>query len=86
MEINLGAIPRTEDKRDFNLGKIQATQKIPDEYLPDVSFVKRNYQGQTPTCGAHALSHLKEIQECIETGESKQFTPRFNWIQIKQTE
>ena len=84
--IILGAIERKKDSRDFNLGKIQATQEIPEEYLPDISDIKRNFQGLLPTCGAHALSHLKQIQETVETGSTQHFTPRYNWIQIKQVD
>ena len=81
---NLGAKRRTPDPRDFNLGKIQYAASIPPVLLPDDSWILsvRNYQGQTPTCGAHGSTHLKMIQDY--TGSNlPHYTPRFSWIEIK---
>ena len=83
--INLGAIERQKDERDFLLGAVQVPVPIPVSYIPDISWLVRNYQAQTPTCGAHAFSHFQAILEHALIPEINQhYTPRFSWIEIKQ--
>lgn len=82
---NLGAIERQKDSRDILLGSVQAPVTIPATYLPDMSWMKRNYQAQTPTCGAHAASHLQAILEHANTPTANQrYSPRYLWTKIKQ--
>lgn len=82
---NLGAIERPEDKRDFLLGSVQAPVAIPAQYVPDVSWLVRNYQGQTPWCGEHALTHFQAILLHIFTPTVNQrYSPRFSAIKVKQ--
>jgi len=82
---NPGAIERPKDERDFLLGSVQAPVSIPASYIPDVSWLVRNYQGQTPCCSAHAYSHFQAILEHqITPTVNQRYTPRFSWIEIKQ--
>ena len=81
----LGAQSRPLDNRDIQLGAVQAPVKVPDVFLPDY-HITRNYQGQTPTCGEHAGSHLKAVQETIESGSPRRFSPRYLWMLIKQVD
>jgi hypothetical protein len=80
----LGALPRPQDPRDILLGSVQAPVAIPATYIPDISWLTRNYQGQTPTCGAHAFSHFQAILEhALTPSQIQRYTPRFSWIEIK---
>ena len=80
----LGAIERKPDPRDYPLGAVQAPVSRPATYLPDNSWLVRNFQGKTPTCGAHASSHFKAILDHILVPTSTpHYTPRFAWIKIK---
>lgn len=81
---NLGALPRTPDERDLLLGAVQAPAAIPATFLPDNSWLIRNYQGSLPACSAHAASHLQAILEHVLTPDvAQRYTPRFTWIDIK---
>jgi hypothetical protein len=83
--LNLGALERKPDNRDILLGAVQAPVSIPASYIPDVSWLKRNYQGQTPTCGAHAASHFQAILEHnIDPAAIQRYSPRYLWTKIKQ--
>jgi hypothetical protein len=80
----LGALERRKDGRDILLGSVQAPAAIPATFIPDISWLKRNFQGETPTCGAHALSHFQAILEHAAAPTiSQRYTPRFSWIEIK---
>lgn len=79
----LGALPRPKDERDILLGKVQAPVSIPATFLPDNSWLQRNFQGQTPFCGEHAGTHLKAILEHQDNASTPRFTPRFGAIKIK---
>ena len=80
----LGALERPKDSRDILLGSVQAPADIPATFIPDISWLVRNYQGETPTCGAHALSHFQAILEHADAPTINQrYTPRFSWIEIK---
>jgi hypothetical protein len=82
---NLGALPRPVDDRDLLLGSVAAPIEIPATFLPGNTWLQRNYQGQTPYCGPHALSHLKAILERNENPLSApHYTPRYLWIRVKQ--
>jgi hypothetical protein len=81
---NLGALERTPDSRDILLGSVQAPVEIPASFIPDMSWLVRNYQGSTPCCGAHASSHFQAILEhALTPGGNPRYTPRFSWIKIK---
>jgi hypothetical protein len=85
MPINLGAIERPKDERDFLLGAIQAPITIPAQYIPDISWLTQNWQSQIPACGSHAGSHFQAILEHQLTPTVNQrYTPRYLWIRIKQ--
>lgn len=82
---NLGGLPRTPDARDFPLGAAQLPVTIPPQYLPDISWFQRNYQGQTPFCGEHAGSHLKALIDFFTLTASPQErkNPRYGAIKMK---
>ena len=81
---NLGAIERPKDERDIQLASVPAFGPIPASYIPDMSWLTRNYQGDTPACGAHAASHFQAILEHeLTPGSVPRYTPRFSWIRIK---
>jgi hypothetical protein len=85
MEQNLGAIERPVDNRDILLGSVQAPASIPASFIPDITWLKRNFQGQTPYCGAHASSHFQAILEhALTPTASQRYTPRYAWTKIKQ--
>src|SRR6185437_11101306 len=81
----LGGIERPKDERDFPLGAIQAPIQIPPSYVPDMSWFKRNYQGQTPACGPHSGSHFKAILDFWQTNAALKGrkNPRYGWIKLK---
>lgn len=79
---NLGAIERTPDVRDLQLGSALIPQAIPSVFKQDISWLKRNYQGSTPACGPHAASHLKAIMDHA-LGVDSRYTPRYPWIKLK---
>ncbi len=81
--MNLGAIQKPKDKRDFILGKVQAPIEIPPSFLPDNSWLIRNYQGQTPSCGAHAGTHFKVILNLYTDLVKGRKTPRYGYIKLK---
>lgn len=86
MNQNPGALERPKDERDIMLGSIQAPVTLPDVYIPDMSWLLpvRNYQGQTPTCGAHAVSHFKMIMDYLANQTVvPRYTPRFSWMETK---
>src|SRR5579863_8757295 len=82
--LDLGAIERKPDNRDILLGAVQAPVAIPETPPIDFSWLKRNYQGQTPTCGAHALTHFQAVLlHALDSSKTSRFSPRFSWIRIK---
>src|ERR1019366_8388736 len=84
MPRNLGGLPRAEDPRDFLLGSIQAPVALPPSFAPDISWPVPNWQGETPTCGAHGGSHFQAIMEHILVpAVNQRYTPRYLWIDIK---
>lgn len=85
MPRNLGGKERPKDERDFLLGSIQAPVSIPNSFIPDITWLKRNYQGETDYCGAHGGSHFQAIMEHVFAPTiSQRYTPRYLWIDIKQ--
>jgi len=84
MKLQLGAISRPLDVRDIKLGEIQAPILIPEKFLPDLTKYPKYFQGPTPSCGAHAGTALKTIQETNEMGYPVNLSPRYLWTKIKQ--
>lgn len=74
---------RPKDDRDILLGAVQAPVSIPDTFLPDNSWLQRNFQGQTPFCGEHAGTHLKAILDYYANGTAKRYSPRYGVIKLK---
>jgi hypothetical protein len=76
---------RKPDHRDIQLGAVQAPVAIPASFLPDNSWLVRNFQGQTYFCGEHAGTHFKAILRYIESnGTSKpRYSPRYGVIKLK---
>jgi hypothetical protein len=73
---------RPKDDRDLMLGAAVAPPSAP--YLPDHSWLVRNFQGQTTYCGGHAASHFKSILDYYGlNGAIERKTPRFIEIKLK---
>jgi hypothetical protein len=80
----LGALERYKDPRDIMLGMVQAPVTIPDTFLPDNSWLVRNFQGSTYFCGEHAATHLQAILEHYNTPTINQrYTPRYGVVKLK---
>jgi hypothetical protein len=80
---NLGALPRPADPRDFPLGAAQLPTPRPTVFTQDISWLHRNYQGQTPWCGEHSGSHFKAVLDFAILGTKGRFTPRYGAIKLK---
>jgi hypothetical protein len=82
---NLGALERSKDPRDILLGAVQAPVAIPTTLGRDLSWIVRNYQGQTAFCGEHAGTHLKTILDYYGTSGSvnARKSPRYGTIKLK---
>ena len=78
----------TEDKRDFSLEKahrlLGSVNIRPTTIKPPK--IEQVYQKNYPACGSHSGTHLKEIQENIETGLNNKFSPAYLWKKIKLTD
>jgi hypothetical protein len=85
MPKNLGALERPKDPRDILLGSVQAPVSIPFPYIPDISWLVRNYQGDTAFCGEHAGSHFKPILDFANLAGSpiERKSPRYGVIKLK---
>lgn len=79
-----GGISRPYDNRDFDLGRISTPTAPPVTFETDVSQVAMRYQNGFPTCGAHAGTHMKNVQEIKDTQLLEGVSPRFLWWQIKK--
>jgi hypothetical protein len=80
----LGAIERPKDERDVLLGSVQAPISLPAEFLPDNTWLQRNYQGETAFCGEHAASHfLAILKRNLNAQVAQRFTPRYGVIKLK---
>jgi hypothetical protein len=81
--LNLGAIERTDDKRDIDLGAVQAPVTRPETNFSDVSQLPTYFQGNQPACGAHAGTWFKVRKDTRDTGTPANYTPKFTWNDIK---
>ncbi|HYK01299.1 MAG TPA: hypothetical protein VE974_06055 [Thermoanaerobaculia bacterium] len=79
----LGAVERTEDKRDINLGAVQAPVTRPETHFSDVSNLPTYYQSHQPACGAHAGTWFKVRKDSRDTAAPANYTPKFTWNDIK---
>lgn len=75
--INFGAIEQTQKESDFELGAVVSSDPIPESYSTPYGGTIY-HQHKTPSCGAHAGTYLKNIQE------NKTFSPAYLWKRIKQ--
>ena len=79
----LGALERPKDERDILLGSVQAPAQIPASSIPNISWLERNFQGQTTFCGEHAVSHFKAILDYDPASLIPHYTPRYGAIKLK---
>lgn len=79
--INLGAIERVKDPRDWKLGAIQAPVQLPLSYMPanSLDWYPKYYQAELPTCGANAGSSYQNV--ALPTNVP--LSPRELWREIK---
>ena len=75
--MNTGALSSPYDSRDIKVGKIEIDVNLPKEYLPDYSSFSVYYQNGQPACGGHSGAKAKEILDYFDTGEIKEYSPRF---------
>jgi len=75
-----GGIPRPADERDYMLGAVST----PSIVYEDTTMLPIHFQGKQPACGAHAFAWYAQYLHWKKTGEIKKFTPRYNWIKLKQ--
>jgi hypothetical protein len=80
--VNLGAIERPRDPRDILLGSVQAPVSIPTTMHVDLSWLKRNFQGQTAFCGEHAATHLVALLDYY-AGSTNRYSPRYGTAKLK---
>ncbi len=82
---NLGAIERPKDPRDIMLGAVQAPTILPATLGRNLSWLQRNYQGETPFCGEHAGAHLKAVLDYYGSNGSvvTRKSPRYGTIKLK---
>jgi len=79
----LGGLERKPDERDFPLGAAQLPTPRPTTFLPDNSWLVRNFQGQIPMCGEHAGTHLKAILDFYASTVKGRKNPRYGSIKLK---
>jgi hypothetical protein len=72
----------THADRDKYFGTVSVR---PLTYTQDISWLEKNFQRNTPTCGAHAGSHLKAILDKKDTGINR-YSPMFLWRALKLTD
>ncbi len=77
--LNTGAISQEEKPSDFNLAELASATPLPDEYhTPYAGIIY--HQHKTPSCGAHAGTYVKNVQE------GRNHSPAYLWKRIKQTD
>jgi len=74
---NTGAIDQVQKPTDFNLSELASASELPKEYKTPYTGVIY-HQHKTPSCGAHAGSYIKNLQE------NKIHSPAYLWKRIKQ--
>ena len=68
----LGAQKKSYDARDLDYRKLGTVDELPTSYTnPYILEVFRHDQAGTPTCGAHAGVHAKQLLDYKDTGNNK---------------
>lgn len=80
-EPTFGAVIRDRDPRDYSLKEVGTFTPLPKVYTPDYSHLPVYFQGTQPSCGAHAGTALKLIQD---KDTNPDYSPRFLWEGIKE--
>lgn len=80
---NTGAQMRPPDNRDFTLGAFGIPPVIPTSFIQDISALEVYFQGQYPTCGAHAGATIASILQTQKNKKTTVLSPRYLWKQIK---
>ena len=79
----LGAQKKSYDARDLDYRKLGTVDELPTSYTnPYILEVFRHDQAGTPTCGAHAGVHAKQLLDYKDTGNNK-LSPTYLWKKIK---
>ena len=82
---HIKANERKPDERDILLGSVVAPVSTPASYVPDISWLVRNFQGQLPMCGEHAATHFKAILDYVASNGAtvERKNPRYGSIKLK---
>lgn len=81
--LGFGGVERRVDERDFQLGAYQLPTDRPDIFLPNLSSLAVYYQGEYPSCGAHAGAFFNSKLQSDRTSTTKTLSPKYLWKQIK---
>lgn len=76
-DMNFGAIEQEQKESDFEIGALATSEPIPESYMTPYAGIVY-HQHKTPSCGAHAGTYIKNIQD------SKEYSPAYLWKRIKQ--
>lgn len=83
MKTFLGGQSKTYDARDLQYAKLGTADALPASYSnPAIDKIFRHDQAGTPTCGAHAGTHAKQLLDITDTGVNK-LSPEYLWKKIK---
>jgi hypothetical protein len=82
MPKNLGALERVKQPNERIFGAA-APVEIPPTFVPPISWLIRNYQGDTAFCGQHAGTHFNAILEYVASQVANRFSPRYGAIKMK---
>jgi hypothetical protein len=82
MPRNLGAKERVKQPNERLFGAAPSVE-IPPSSVPSISWLVRNYQGETAFCGQHAGTHFNAILEYVVSQVVNRFSPRYGAIKMK---
>lgn len=82
--LGFGGIERIVNPLDFELGAYQPPTEIPEMYVSNLSSIPPYYQGDYPTCGAHAGAFFDSKLQSDRQGTPKILSPKYLWGTIKQ--
>lgn len=82
MPRNLGAKERVKQPNERLFGAAPSVA-IPSNFVPPISWLTRNYQGETAFCGQHAGTHFNAILEYVASQTVNRFSPRYGAIKMK---
>lgn len=83
MDFQLGHIESPKDNRDFRLGQIQTPVQFPVSYSTDID-IPVLMQGGQPSCVAHATASAMLLTDNKESGEKRDYSPRFLYALAKR--